>query len=337
MRMTLHRLGWGISTLFGASVLAFVLMRVLPGDPARLAAGDLATPEKVAETAKSMGLDQPLYVQYWKFVSGFFTGDWGFAYSVGSPARQEITSRLPASIELGLFAFVVGITAAVTFALLAVFTRRRWVDVAIRGVASVGLATPQFWLALVLLVIFSERLGWFPGPEGRLSPGVQAPDGPTHLYVVDGLLAGQPSVAWDALLHLILPGLVLAMVPAAFLLRLLRGNLMETSREQYMLVLRAKGTPRSKAFLKHAFPNAALPAITAGGLILAEMLAGSVLTEKAFGWPGVGSLVVDSILAKDFSVVQSFIFLSAIAYVVVNTFVDIAYGVIDPRIRSVAR
>jgi peptide/nickel transport system permease protein len=130
---------------------------------------------------------------------------------------------------------------------------------------------------------------------------------------------------------------VLAAVPTAFLLRLLRANLMETGREQYMLVLRAKGASRPSAFLKHAFPNAALPTITAGGLILAELLAGSVLTEKVFGWPGVGSLVVDSVLAKDFSVVQSFIFLSALAYVVVNTVVDVAYGVIDPRIRSVTR
>lgn len=337
MTSALHRIGWGISTLFGASVFAFLLMRVLPGDPARLAAGELATPDKVAAMAQEMGLDQPLHVQYWRFISGFFTGDWGFAYSIGSPAREEIVGRLPASTELGLFAFVVGISAAVTFALLAAYTRFRWVDAVIRAVSAIGLATPQFWLALVFLMLFSERLGWFPGPEGRLSPDVTPPDGPTGLYVIDGLVHGQPGVSWDALVHLVLPGIVLATVPAAFLLRLLRGNLMETSRDQYMVVLRAKGTPKSRAFLKHAFPNAALPTITAGGLVLAEMLAGSVLTEKAFGWPGVGSLVVDSILAKDFAVVQSFIFLSAVAYVVVNTTVDVTYGVIDPRIRSAAR
>ena len=161
------------------------------------------------------------------------------------------------------------------------------------------------------------KLGLTPGPEGRLSAGVAPPPARTHFYVIDALISGEWSTAGNALSHLILPAIVLAAVPASFLLRLLRANLMETSREQYMLVLRAKGTPRAKAFLSHAFPNAALPTITAGGLILAELLAGSVLTEKAFGWPGVGSLVVDSILAKDFSVVQSFIFLSALAYVVV--------------------
>ena len=337
MRQVMTRIGWGLTALFGASALAFLLMRVLPGDPAKLAAGELATPEAVAAQAQSMGLDRPMIVQYWKFISGFLTGDWGYAYSIGRPAREEIMSRLPASLELGLLAFCLAIVTAVVLALLAAYTRHHWVDVAIRGLSSIGLATPQFWLALVFLVVFSERLGFAPGPEGRLSPGVEAPPQHTGFNTVDALIAGQWAPVADAVAHLILPAIVLAAVPTAFLLRLLRANLMETGREQYMLVLRAKGTSRASAFLKHAFPNAALPTITAGGLILAELLAGSVLTEKVFGWPGVGSLVVDSVLAKDFSVVQSFIFLSALAYVLVNTVVDVAYGVIDPRIRSVTR
>lgn len=337
MKEGMRRLAWGLLTLLGASILAFLLMRVLPGDPARLAAGDLATKERVAAQAQAMGLDQPLPVQYYRFITHFLTGDWGYAYSVGRPARAEILERLPASLELGLFAFLIAIVAAVGLALLATYTRRRWVDVGIRGLSSFGLATPQFWLALVLLVVFSQQLGLTPGPEGRLSAGVTPPPARTGLYVLDGILAGQWNVAMNALSHLILPAVVLAMVPASFLMRLLRANLMETSRDQYMLVLRAKGTPRRQSFLAHAFPNAALPTITAGGLILAELLAGSVLTEKVFAWSGVGSLVVDSILAKDFAVVQSFIFLSALAYVVVNTVVDVAYGIIDPRIRSVAR
>lgn len=336
MKQVLSRIGWGLATLFGASVLAFVLMRVLPGDPARLAAGDLATKQRVAAQAHAMGLDRSLPVQYWKFISGFVRGDWGFAYSIGRPARAEILSRLPASLELGVTAFVFGVGVALALALAAAYSRRRWVDVAIRTISSIGLATPQFWLALILLMVFSEKLGLTPGPEGRLSPNLAPPPARTHFYVIDSILAGQWQTASDALAHLILPAIVLGTVPAAFLLRLLRANLLETSREQYMVVQRAKGSPRRRAFLRHAFPNAALPTVTASGLILAEMLAGSVLTEKAFGWPGVGSLVVDSVLAKDFAVVQSFIFLSALAYVVVNTTVDVVYRIIDPRIRSTA-
>lgn len=336
MQSALRRIGWGLSTLFGASVLAFLLMRVLPGDPARLAAGDLASEDTVRAQAHAMGLDLPLPEQYVKFISGFFSGDWGFAYSIGRPARQELLTRLPASLELGLFAFLIAILAAVLLAVLAAYTRSRVVDGVIRGLSSVGLATPQFWLALVLLVVFSQQLKLAPGPEGRLSNGRVPPPKTTGLYVLDGIIHGQFGTAVNALTHLILPAVVLATVPAAFLLRLLRANLMEMSREQFMLVLKAKGSSRRASFLRHAFPNAALPTITAGGLILAEMLAGSVLTEKVFGWPGVGSLVVDSILAKDFSVVQSFIFLSAVAYVLVNTAVDVLYGLIDPRIRSAA-
>ncbi|MEV6122718.1 MULTISPECIES: ABC transporter permease [unclassified Streptomyces] len=337
MRTLLTKAGWGLATALGASLLAFLLMRVLPGDPARLAAGELASEETVRAQETAMGLDQPIPVQYVKFLTSFFQGDWGFAYSVGQPARHEITSRLPASLELGLFAFAIAVTTAVCLAVLATYSRRAWVDRLVRGVSSIGLGTPQFWLGLILLVLFSQALPLLPGPEGRLSPGFEPPPSTTGLHTVDALLAGEPATAWNAVQHLILPGVVLALVPCAFLIRLLRGNLLESLRGQYMVVLRAKGVSRRASFVRHAFPNAALPTITAAGLVLAEMLAGSVLTEKVFGWPGVGSLVVDSILRKDFAVVQAFVFLSAIAYVVLNTVVDLLYGVIDPRIRSAAR
>jgi ABC-type dipeptide/oligopeptide/nickel transport system permease component len=333
----LPRLGWGLATLFGASVVAFVLLRVLPGNPAQLAAGPLASRQAIQAEAHALGLDQSLPIQYVHFVHGFATGNWGYAYSVGEPARQEIMSRLPASLELACLAFLIAITAAVLLAVLAVYTQRPAVDRVCRGLSSIGLATPQFWLALVLLAVFSEKLHLAPGPVGRLSPGVQPPPHTTGFYVIDALIHGQPGTALNAFDHLLMPAIVLSVVPAAFLLRLLRGNLLEASREPFMLVMKAKGASRWSRFIRHAFPNAALPAITAAGLILAEMLAGAVLVEKAFGWPGVGTLVVNSILNKDFAVVQSVIVLSAIAYVVINTTVDVLYRLIDPRIGSADR
>jgi ABC-type dipeptide/oligopeptide/nickel transport system permease component len=336
LRRTATKVGVGAATVFGASIVSFVIMRVLPGDPARLAAGELATEENVANMAASMGLDQPLHVQYLRYIGGFLTGDWGFAYSIGRPARDEILARLPATLELGLLAFVLAVVGAVVLATWAVYAKRRAVDVAVRGGSSLGFGTPPFWIALILLLVAANWLPFLPGPDGRLGGDTAAPPGRTGLMTVDALLAGQWSTALDALSHLLLPAIALAVVPCAFMIRLLRSNLMETSREPYMTVLRAKGTPRHRAFLRHALPNAALPALTAAGLVLAELLIGSVLVEKAFNWPGVGTLLVDSVLRQDFVVVQSFVLLSAVLYVVVNTIVDLLYGVIDPRLKGSA-
>ena len=336
MRFFAKRVAWGLATLFGASVIAFILMRVVPGDPARQAAGELSSQAAVQAEAHSMGLDRPLPVQYFRFVKGFFTGNWGFAYSMGIPARQAITSHLMATVELAFYAFVIAAVISLVLAVLAAYTRNRLVDGTIRALSSVGMATPQFYLALVALVLFTQRLHLLSGPEGRLSPNLSPPPHVTGFYTIDALLNGNLTVFGSAVSHLLLPCLVMSVVPTSFLMRLLRANLLETSRDHYMLVLTAKGTSRLSAYLRHALPNAALPTITAGGLILAEMLVGSVLTEKAFSWPGVGELVVSAVGAKDFSVVQSFVMLSAFAYVLVNTVVDLLYGVIDPRVRSMA-
>jgi peptide/nickel transport system permease protein len=203
----------------------------------------------------------------------------------------------------------------------------------VRGVEFFGLGTPPFWFGLVLLIVFFEYLGWLPGPEGRLEPGRPAPPEVTRLYTVDALLAGDLATFWDAVEHLILPSVALALAPFAFLVRLLRASLLEVSREPFIVVVRSKGLGRWPAFSRHALPNAFLPTLTAAGLLLAQLIAGSVLVEKVFNWPGVGALVVDSILRQDFAVVQAFILLGAFAYVVVNLIVDILYGVIDPRVR----
>lgn len=329
-----RRLLWGLATLVGASAIAFVLMRVVPGDPAKLAAGELASEEAIKARAESMGLDQPLPMQYLNFVKGMFTGDWGYAYSQSQPARTAIGSRVMASVELGFFAFLLGVVGAVVLAFVAVYVRRRWVDTVVRGLSSFGMSVPQFWLALMLLLLLSQKLAIFPGPEGRLSPSEMPPGTITGLYTVDALLQGDVALAWSALMHLLLPAFIMSMPLAAFLIRLLRSNMLDVTGRPFMVVLAAKGCSRRRTYVRHVLPNASLPAITAGGLMLAELLAGSVLTEKVFAWPGLGSLVVDSVLVKDYAVVQSFVVLSAVAYIAVNTTVDVVYGVIDPRIRS---
>jgi ABC-type dipeptide/oligopeptide/nickel transport system permease component len=329
----LSRLGSALAAIFGASILAFILLRVLPGDPARLIAGPLASEEAIEAQRERLGLNDPLLTQYWNYITDFLQGDWGFSFGAGQPVTTQIESRLPASIELGLYAFVLCFVFAVGLALLTTYRRRPVADGAVRGIAFFGLGTPPFWFGLILLIVFFEYLGWLPGPEGRLSPGVAPPPDVTGLYTIDALLAGELGTFGNAVQHLILPAVALALAPFAFLVRLLRASLLEVSREPFLLVARSKGLSRGVAFSRHALPNAFLPTLTAAGLLLAQLITGSVLVEKVFNWPGVGALVVDSILRQDFAVVQAFILLGAFVYVVVNLVVDILYVVIDPRVR----
>lgn len=333
LRVILGRLGSAIIAIFGASILAFVFMRLLPGDPARLIAGPLASEEAIETTREQLGLNDSIPQQYWNYITDFLTGDWGFSFGAGQPVTTQVANRLPASIELGLSAFILCFVFAVALGLFVTYKRRRIADATVRGIAFFGLGTPPFWFGLILLIVFFEYLGWLPGPEGRLDTGRAAPPAVTHLYTVDALLDGDLSTFWDAVQHLILPSIALALAPFAFLVLLLRSSLLEVSREPFIVVARSKGLGRWPAFSRHALPNAFLPTLTAAGLLFAQLIAGSVLVEKVFNWPGVGQLVVDSILRQDFAVVQAFILLGAFAYVVVNLVVDILYGVIDPRVR----
>jgi len=322
-----------IGAVFGASILAFIIMRVLPGNPARLILGPLATQHSVNSLNHQIGLDRPIYVQYWRYISSFFQGNWGYSYSDGQSVRSLIGERAPATVELALFSFAFAMIAAVGLALLSTYRHRPITDRIVRGAAYLGFGTPPFFLALLLLIVFFTSLHVLPGPEGRLGVTAAAPPTVTHLYTVDALLAGQFGTLWQAFLHLILPALALGISSFSFLVRLLRANLLEISREPFITVARGKGLPRWLAFRRHALPNAFLPTLTAGGLVLGEFLAGSVLIERVFNWPGVGSLVFEAIVKQDYAVVETFILLSAVMFVLVNLVVDLLYAVIDPRVR----
>jgi ABC-type dipeptide/oligopeptide/nickel transport system permease component len=329
----IKKLAGAAVTIFGASIISFVLLRILPGDPARLIAGPLAPASAVEAVYRQLGLDQPIHIQYYRYISAFVRGDWGFSFSSGTPVREIISTRLPATIELALYAFVIAITGAILLALLATYRRQPALDRIVRSLSSFGQGVPSFWFALLSLMLFFEFLGILPGPDGRLDPRSLPPLHVTGLFTVDALLSGRADLFWEALTYLILPTVSLALPPFAFLVRLLRANLLEVSREPFILVVRSKGISRWVTFLNHALPNAFLPTLTASGLVLAELLTGSVLIEKIFSWPGVGSLVVDSILRQDYAVAQAFFLLSATAYVVVNMAIDFLYGAVDPRTR----
>ena len=336
-QVILSRVAMSVFALFGASVFAFVVLRVTPGDPARLFLGPFATEKAVTELEEKLRLHQPLIDQYFAYMFDFFRGDWGFSYSTGQSVATQLVDRFPATLELGLYAFIFAFFFAVSLALIAAYRRGPISDGGVRALSFVGLGVPPFWFGLMLLVIFFEQLGWLPGPDGRLDLARDPPPALTHLYTFDALLHGEFATLADALLHLILPAITLGLLPFAFLLRLLRANLLDVAREPFITVARSKGMSRWGAFVKHALPNAFLPTLTAAGLLLGQLLAGSVLVEKVFNWPGVGNLVTEGILRQDFSVVQAFILLSAFVYVIANLVVDILTGFVDPRVRLPAR
>ncbi|GAA5154589.1 ABC transporter permease [Microbacterium pseudoresistens] len=333
IRSWLTQLGGAVLTVLGTVLIAFILLRMLPGDPARLVAGEFASPEVVEAQARHMGLDQPIPIQFLTYIGSFLTGDWGFAYSAGMPVREILLSRFPASIELALWAFVFALALAVVLALVITYRKNPPLDGAVRGFAFLAHGVAPFWLALVTLLVFSQLLPVFPGPEGRLSGGEQFDLGPTGFYLVDSLVHGRFDVFVDALWHLVLPAIVLGIGPFSYLVRLLRANLLEVGNAPYITLARSKGIGRFRSFARHALPNALFPTLTASALIFAQLVAGSVLVESVFNWPGVGQLVVDSVLAKDYAVVQAFILLSAVMYVIISLALEFIYGLIDPRVR----
>jgi len=334
MRFVSQRLIGSLLVLFIASLISFFLLRVLPGDPARMILGPLASQEAIENQRRVMGLDLPITTQYIRYIKDLFQGDLGFAWHTGRPVITELKAKIPATAELAIASFLFASFATLLLGILVIYFRGGFFDNLIRSIAFLGLGTPIFWFGLLLLVIFFFYLKIFPAPFGRLSPTTIPPTRITGFYTIDSILTGNWKVFQESISYLALPVFTLSFALFAYLFRVLRGSLLEVINEPYMVVAKAKGLNKWKSIVKHALPNSLLPFITLAALSFGELLAGSVLVETVFLWPGVGSFVTQSVLAKDFAAVQAVIILSAIAYVMVNLIVDIMYGVLNPRIRS---
>jgi peptide/nickel transport system permease protein len=315
-----------------ASVIAFCLLRLSPGDPARLVLGPQASQEAVERLRTEMGLDDSLVEQYVTYVSELIRGDLGFSWRTNVPVSTELASRLPATVELALYSMALAVLLAIP---IGVFSAggRRWIDHASRVGAIVALGTPAFWLGLMLILVFFTWLDVAPVPFGRLDDDVAAPDKITGLVTVDSILQGRPDALANGLAHLALPAITLALPLAAYLSRIVRRSVIDVYRLDFVKAARAKGAGERRILFRHALPNALLPVLTLSVLWLGDLLAGALLVEAVFNWPGIGGWVAESIVAQDFAPVQAAIILGAVTYSALNLCADVLYAYVDPRVR----
>ena len=329
----LKRLLLVVPTLFGVTVITFTLTYLLPGNPALVKAGPLATPEHIAEMERRMGLDRPLVVQYWRYVSGVVRGDLGESAATGRPVMQDLLQRVPATLELTLASLLVALGIGIPLGVVAAVRRDGWVDHVSRLLGVGGVAMPTFWTGLLVLYVFFYKLGVAPPPLGRLSAGASAPTAITGLYTVDALVTGNWPALRSALAQLVLPALTLGFSVMAPLTRMVRATMLEVLESDYIKAAWAAGLPRRTIVYGDALRNCMIPVITLIGVVFGFLMAGNVVVEIVFAWPGIGNYAVTSLMSKDAGPIQSFVLFVAVVYVLVNLAVDLAYGLVDPRIR----
>jgi peptide/nickel transport system permease protein len=332
LRFIVRRLLQLIPTLGGLSILLFVWLQRLPGGPEYALLPDDATAEQRAALRRSLGLDEPLAVQYLTFLRNILQGDLGTSLQTSRPVLDEFFLRFPATFELAVTAMIFAVAVGLPLGYLAARKRGTVLDFAAVGGSLLGICTPVFFLAFILKVVFAENLGVLPSAF-RLSPGLSRTD-ITGFVVLDGLMTREWDVVMDALAHLVLPGLALASIPLAVITRMTRASVLEVMGEDYVRTANAKGLHRTTVRTRHVLRNALLPVVTAVGLLAGSLFAGAVLTESVFAFPGIGSFVYGATQTRDYPVLTGFILLIATMYVFINLLVDISYSLLDPRVRA---
>lgn len=320
-----------IFVLLGLSLMTFALSHMVPADPARMIAGPRASKSAVEKIREDYGLNDPLPVQYVDYVKGVVQLDFGTSFSSRRPVREDLGRYLPATIELGLYAFLIATLVGIPLGVASAVKRDSWIDHVSRFISISGLALPVFWLALMAQYFFFGKLGWLPDGQ-RLPNSVDPPQSITHLYTIDSILTGN----WETLRlsaeHLILPVLVLSYGSLAVVTRMVRGGMIEVMNQDYIRTARAKGLANNEVVTRHALKNALLPTVTSLGLQVGLLFSGAFLVEIVFSWPGVGRYAVDAIQAVDYNATMATTLVIAAIFVLVNMFVDILYLFLDPRI-----
>ncbi len=326
----LKRLLMLIPVLLGVSLFVFIIMHVFTGDPAALMLGEHATKAQIASLRQEMGLNDPIYVQFGRFLWQLIHGDLGRSLMTKRPVVQDILSQFPATIELALFSLALASLVGIIIGVISAVRRYSFFDYLSMVGALLGVSMPIFWLGLILIIIFSVNLHWLP-VSGRIDIGLE-PAAITRLYLVDSILTGNWDAFWSALRHLILPGVALAAYSMAIIARMTRSTMLEVVKQDYIRTAHAKGLDEKTVVIHHALKNALIPIVTVIGLQFGFLLGGAVLTETVFSWPGIGSLTTNAILASDFPLVQGSVILVAVVFVLVNLLVDLFYAYLDPRI-----
>ncbi|HDU3834753.1 TPA: ABC transporter permease [Klebsiella aerogenes] len=322
---------WGlILVVAGVCVITFIISHLIPGDPARLLAGDRASDEIVRHIRQQLGLDLPLWQQFARYVDALLHSDLGTSIRTGRPVLEDLKTFFPATLELAFCALLIALLVGIPLGVLSAVYRNRWTDHLVRLMALTGISTPAFWLGLGVIVLFYGKLDWLPG-SGRLDDWFDPPTRVSGFYLLDSLLEGNIEVFFNALQHLILPAATLAFVHLGIVARQIRSAMLEQLNEDYIRTALASGLPKFTIVVRYALPNALIPSITVLGLALGDLLYGAVLTETVFAWPGMGAYVVSSIQALDFPAVMGFAIVVSFAYVLVNLVVDLLYLWIDPR------
>lgn len=301
-----------VLTTLIASVVVFLLMQILPGDPASVMLGVNASPDTLAALRHQLGLDRPIWLRYVEWIGGFIHGDLGTSYTYAVPVLDLLVPRLSVTLPLTGLAMALSIAVALPLGVFAAAHRGRLADLLGMGIAQIGVAVPNFWLGLILILVFALQLGWFPASG----------------------FAGWNDGLWHGLRSLVLPALALALPLAAILARVTRSAVIETLSEDYVRTARAKGLTREAALWRHAVPNALIPVITIIGLQFSFLLAGTIIIENVFNLPGIGRLIFQAIAQRDLVTVQSLVTVLAAAVILVNFLVDIVYGIVDPRLRT---
>jgi len=331
-KFILRRLLLLIPILLGLTVIIFLFIRLLPGDPASAILGERATPESLARVREALGLDRPLPEQYWEYVSGLARGDLGSSFLTNRDVVDDFLQRFPATLELTLAAMLFALVLGIPLGMLTAKRRGSWVDNLGTVVSLIGISIPIFFLGLMLKFLFAIYWPILPD-SGRIDLIEYLIPRVTNLMTVDALLAGEWGGFIDALRHLVLPGIALGTIPLAIIMRITRASVIDVLNEDYVRTANAKGLHGDVVDRRHVLRNAMLPVVTVIGLQTGLLLGGAILTETIFGWGGVGKWIYDAVLSSDYQVIQSGVLLLALIFVLVNLIVDVSYALLNPRIR----
>jgi len=330
-KLFIRRVIWLPVVVWVVASLTFLALRIVPGNPIESLQNQVMDQSQLADVRAQWGLDEPVYRQYAAFMKDFVQADMGLSMSSGVPINRLLFERVPPTMELAFVALIISTVLGVLAGVISVVVKQRWIDNLVRTTAVLGLSLPVFWVGILLIIVFGVELGWMP-TSGRINPRLDY-EVITNFMLVDHIITRN----WDALgsylKHLILPATAIGLTSTGFVARITRSSMLEQIRSDYIRTARAKGIYESAVIWRHAFPNAVLPIITLQGVQFGSLLGGAVITETVFAYPGLGRLLLEGILDRDYAVVQASVIIVALAYVLMNLIVDLLYVVIDPRVR----